>query len=249
MSWLEPQPAFGGGQRFQSLPPDEKCLATEVDTRAFEEIVGEEGDRKLVDVAAGGSLAMEPFRELIEAELAAPTNNEQLAIEDGALGEALRRGDHLGKPLADELLAARPERRLSAAAYELRSRAIPLPFHLPARHIAEHGRRLVERRGEKEWVGAARRGGGSRIEKLTIILCRLESRGDEALEDLRRLDASHDSQRPGYERPRHAEAEAAGEKLVPHDSLRRAEAAPHLFHHRPLPSLVGLGADPIHRAP
>ena len=176
-------------------------------------------------------------------------DDEQLSVEDGAIGEVFRRGNQLRKAIADELLAACPERRLPAAAHKLRPHPIPLPFHLPARHVAEHGRGLIERRGEEERIGAARRRVGSGIEKLEIILRRFQPRGDEALEDLRRLNARHDGQRPGHERPRHPDAQSPGEELVPHDPLRGAKAAPYLLDQRALPPLVCLGADRIDRFP
>ena len=245
---LEHRPAPQRGERFQLPAPLAEGLGAKVDATGLEEIVDEEGDRKLSDIAAGGGLAMEPFRKHVETELTPRPDDEQLSIEDGALGEALRSGDHLGKLRADEFLAARPERRLPAAAHELRPHPIPLPFHLPARHIAEHGRGLVERRGEEERVGAARRGGGGGVEQLAIILCRLQPDGDEALEDLCRLDPCHDGQRPGHERPRHPDAQAPGEELVPHDPLTGIEPAPGRLDHRALPSLVCLGADRIDRS-
>ncbi|MFN5755600.1 MAG: hypothetical protein ACK48M_02235, partial [Planctomycetia bacterium] len=117
--------------------------------------------RRLVDRETGDRDARHPYPFF----LAAPLENEPHELGtvadwqaewkwDGARAQIVRRGrGDLGKGIVDEFLAAGPHGHVVAAADDLRAGAAPFPLRLPVGYGAEFMWLVLERCGEKEWIG------------------------------------------------------------------------------------------------
>src|ERR1700683_5017297 len=111
----------------------------------LEEVVGEKAHRDVFENRGREPFAPDALLQKGKGLHRAIPPRDELAIEHRALGQRCRRGRRLRKALRDQLLTARPEKGAGTAANELCAYAVPFPFELPVRGVAERGGIAIER--------------------------------------------------------------------------------------------------------
>ena len=153
---------------------------------------------------------------------------EDLAVEHGAVGQPRGRGRDLGKPVRDELFAARPEMDGTGAADQLRADAVPLPLDEP---VASTGPSAST--GSSS--GDARKNGYGRDRSSSVCSCERRAANHvggrrplahQARRDRGRRQPGGLRQRADDERLRDADAQLARQDLQQHEPLQPIEPRP-----------------------
>src|SRR5579883_665703 len=223
----EHEPLDALHRRFElRAPPFDGALAR-ILAAPFQQIEGHQDRRHLRQDLRAERLAADAPLHRAERERRAVLPRHDLAIEHGSLREARAGGGDFREAVCDELLAARPEERLAAAADQLRADAVPLPFDLPFAWVAEVLGRAFERVGEAEWIGPAGVGFArfGRDEPRPELGRRLPLAHQPVGNGLGR-EAAGFGERAHNQALRHAHAEFAGDEFIPGETLALVHVAP-----------------------
>ena len=202
-------------------------LTTDVDAFILEHVVGHEHDGNRADHLRDLLLSADSLLQCGKGQRPFVAEGEHLAVEHGAVGQPGGRGRNLGKPVRDELFAARPEMDGASPAHELRANAVPFPFDDPVVDGAKRLDRLLERRREEERIGPR--------PVVVGVLVREEGReprrawrplAHQARRNRGRRQPGSLRQRADDERLRDADAQFAGEDLEEHEPLQAIEPRP-----------------------
>ena len=185
---------------------------------------------------AGRHIAQDLFSEALAADAALQIAERQhpvvlpahhLAVECGPRRQTLGSRRQLGKPLQDQLLATRPEKRLPPAANHLSPNTVPFPLAEPVAKIAQRLRLRLQGMGQAKRIRPAE------LSCIRLLcqqrLVKLAGRmpfSHQAVGHGWGLDAGDFGKRPNHEALRNAHAEAAGDQLVEHQPLQRIELLP-----------------------
>ncbi len=151
--------------------------------------------------------------------------DQDLAIDHRAVGQAAGQFAQLGKALADQFLAARPDPDLPVALDQLGADAVPLPFDEPivrrAKQRVELLHRRLQRVREEERVGLTPTLGVLMLGLLGDQRAVALGAGpmgqvgvaDQALRDALGVEVGQRGQRASDQQLRHADAKGAGDQL------------------------------------
>ena len=223
-------------RRLETRPPLALRQRAQVLALPLEEVVGDQADRRVGEHLLGQHLAADALLQEVERRDAAVLPDHDLAVEHGAVGQRLRQRDDLGKALADELLAARPDPDLPGALDHLRADAVVLPLDDPLGRRGEARGEVafgeVELMGEEERVRLAdvERAGVGRTGELREACCAGRRLGvavaHHPLGDELGVDAGALGERALHEQLADADAKAAADQLVEQEAARRVELVP-----------------------
>ena len=226
--------AFRPGGSHDSLqfrpPPFERPFA-DIFAVVFQQIERQQHHRRLSENLGAEFLAPDAPLHLREWQRSAIFPRQHFAIEHRAFGQQRACRRQFGKPIRNQLFAARPKECPPLTPDQLRADSVPLPFDLPVVHITQALDFALERIRQAERVGPAHICIGRLLgQDLRGEIRRWLPIAHQPVGQHVRVDTARLRQRAHDEALRNANAKFSRDQLVPNEALAIAHGVPGLDH-------------------
>ena len=235
---------IAGGETLELLAALGLRQLAQVTAALRQQVVADETGRRLGQDLLRERLASDALLQQREADRRTVLPDDDLAVDDAAVGPALGECHDLGKALGDQLLAARPDPDLPTLAHHLGTDAVVLPFDLPVGGRSDAGVEVVDgqvelvREEERERLAHRQRGGRSAVSVLhdgwrnqALVGRRIGPHllvgvAHHPLGDELGIERGMLGQRALHQQLADADAEAAGDQLGQQEAAGQVEFVP-----------------------